>query len=187
MKYPILFGSLLGGIILVSTVVLATAFPVGSFIDEPLSTIVNIPQIMPYFTIFATIIGISLLLFIYSAFKHFGEPDLKTKWIIGLSFLIGLIMIWTPYNDYQITFKIIHTLTGLGLAINMIILAIRFNKISNISNKTLAAIREKIPSIMGLGTLGIMVVSGINLIMELYFFTLATIWLILVGITIKKG
>ncbi|MBN1175582.1 hypothetical protein JXA48_02980 [Candidatus Woesearchaeota archaeon] len=186
MKYPILFGSLLGGTILTSTIVLATVFPVSSFLEEPLSTIVNIPQIMPYFTVFATLIGIALLLFIYSAFNHFGEPNKETKILIGVAFIIGLMMIWTPYNDKQLLFKIIHTFTGLGLALSMIIIAIKFNKISRISNKSLAWIRSKLPSVMGIETLGIRVISGINLIMEIYFFTLATLWLVLVGITIKE-
>lgn len=186
MKYPILFGGLLGGTILFSTIILALVFPIDGFLKEPLSTIVNIPNIMPYFTVFGTIIGLLLALFIYSAFKEFGEPDIKIKSLMITTTILGMIMVWAPYNDYQLIFKIIHTITALGVAINLIILAIKFDKISSLSSKVLSIIKKKIPQVMGIGTLGIMILTGINLVMEIYFFALAMIWLIIVGVTIKE-
>ena len=42
------------------------------------------------------------------------------------------------------------------------------------------------PTAMGVGTAGLFIITGINLIMELYFFFLASLWLVLVGITVKK-
>lgn len=186
MKYPILFGSLLGGIMLIGTLTLAVVFPVHGFLQDPFSTIMNIPNIMPYFTFFGTIFGILLTAFIYSAFREFGKVDLKTKLEIFITSVFGFLMIWTPWNDYQIFFKWLHTISGLLVAVGVLILAIRFNKISGIKDKIIDKIREKIPLVMGIGTLGLWITTGINMLMETYFFFLATVWLIIVGIVIKR-
>lgn len=186
MKHPILFGGLLGGTFITSLVLMAIFFPVGTFFDKPLSTIMNLPNIMPFFTIIGTIMGIFLGLFIYGAFKEFDGATKRINWMIIIGATLGFLMIWIPYNDIQTTLKLAHTIAGIGLVIMLIILAYEFNKISQITSKTLSWMKEKLPPAMGIGTFGIMIVSGINLLMEAYFFTLAFIWLLIVGIVIKK-
>jgi hypothetical protein len=186
MKYPVLFGGLLGGSILASMIVLTMSFPMYSFIEDPLSTIANIPNIMPFFGPLATLMGVFLALFVYSAFNHFGELDKKVKIILGSTFIMGLLMIWIPYNDIQLFFKWLHTFAGLGMVGGLIWLGYEFNKRTQLTSKTLQKIRDKVPPAIGIGTAGIMIVTGINILMQFYIVVLMTFWLIVAGITIKE-
>lgn len=187
MKHPILFGALFGSTILGATIALALAHPEIPFTEEALSTVVNLPHIYPLFIIGGILFSILLTIFVYFAFTAIGHNTRKVRTILFSILASGIALIISPYNDHQLVFKWSHTILGFIVMVLVVLLAWEFSKVKRPAEKALSWLTNITPKAMGIGTAGLFIFTGINLIMELYFFTLVCLWLILVGITVKKS
>lgn len=187
MKYPLLFGIILAAFLSGSAVFFAVGFPSIGFLEEPFSVVTNLPYIHPLFIIGGIMFGIGLAIFIYLAFRSVNHDTTLVRTLIGAGFVSGILMIVTPYNDAQIFFKWAHTILALLLAVLTILLSYEFNKVEKPKEKVLAWIQRYLPSLLGVGTAGLFITSGINMLMETYFFLLASLWLVMVGVTLKRA
>lgn len=185
MRTPVLWGSILSSIILAS-VIYFTSFPEITFFENAYSSIASLPHITPYFLAITIAFGTGLYLFLALAFIAVNRNTLKVRTILITAYFSGTAMILTPYDKNIFGLWFSHTLFAFILTILIVLLAYEFAKVRKPKTKIIAWLQRYLPPAMGTGTLALFIISGINMLMETYFFTLTSIWLLVVGLVVKE-
>ena len=82
---------------------------------------------------------------------------------------------------------LIHTALAFILAIFVVVLVYEFATVKRPKAKAIAWLQQYLPHALGTGTLALFIISGINMLMQTYFFILTSIWLLVVSIIVKES
>jgi hypothetical protein len=147
-------------------------------IDKPISTLGNIENNYLFFVIGSII---ALFLITYFLYQLYKINKIKFYWWIYLIPLFGLLMIFIPYNDNNLIAKQFHTFFAV-IAAFLILCSMYFFIIKNNENSILIKkISKLLIFITFIGTFTLFLFTGINTIMQLFYFIFILIWFNLVS------
>lgn len=187
MRRPLLYSSLLAGTLLATAAYFTLGFPDIPFLENAYSTIVDLPTIFPYFVPAAIAFAVALTLFLHLSFRAVGHETPLVKGILAALFAAGIVLILTPYDHALLGYWFLHTIAAFTIAGLIVTLGLEFRKVQRPKEKALAWLQRHLPPVMGIGTLGIFLAAGISMLMETYFFILASAWLMVMGLTIREA
>ncbi|MGM5484492.1 MAG: hypothetical protein ACQEP1_01315 [Nanobdellota archaeon] len=144
-----------------------------SLLKEPLSMIGNMEGNYPLF-LAGTGIVIVLLPFVIKRITDKLNAGLKREHIAFA--LIGITAILLPYNDEMMLSKAIHTFLGIAAALVMTRIIYVIDKDFHPENKAAKFISRYTPIISILGTFALFIITGLNTIIELFYFATMLIW-----------
>lgn len=162
-------------------------FPDVAFLEGAYSTIVNLPDVLPFFIPIAIAFAIGATAFIYFAFLAVDHDKPSVRGLLITAFAAGMILILSPYDKERYWLWLVHTTMGFVIAAVIVFLGMEFGKVDQPREKALGWLRRRLPSLLGIGTAGLFITAGINMLMETYFFVLASFWFVVVGVTVKQA
>jgi len=187
MRYPLLFSIALAGLFLVGVLGLVLATPHIAFLDEVVSTLGNIPGIVPYFIAGGVAFAVGAAFFLWKAFAIVGQDTLRARRLILALAVVGVVLVAMPYNKEQLFFRWGHTALGFLAAGLIVLLGLEFDKAEKPAQKGLAWLRAHTPKALGFGTAGLAAATGVSMVMEAYAMVLSLLWLVLVGVSASRA
>lgn len=162
---------------------LTLRYMAGPFLETTFSTIGNMPGAYWQFAIGGAILGILGGLVIAEIFKRlelFEDKYLRILFHLSLILVIGIAIV--PYTHSLPVLRIIHTGIGWIAAINFVLLMKRVHTMKTFPHKWKNKFLKYMPHITGFGTLGLYIGTGLNLLMEFFFFGSLLFWILIMGL-----
>lgn len=158
------------------------------FIAEPvlettLSAIGYLPGAFWQFAIFGIgtgALGALLVTKILKRFSIYEDKYLRLLLVFSFILVVGIVVI--PYTHSLPVLRIIHTAVGWLTALNVVLFMKRVHMVKQFKQKWKNRFLQHMPYVTGLGTIGIFIVSGINLFQEMFFFASMLCWMLIMGV-----
>lgn len=153
------------------------------FLETTFSTIGNMPGAYWQFVVGGIVLGTIGAFVVAEIFKRldvYQDKYLRILFHLSLIFMFGIAVV--PYTHSLPFLRIVHTAIGWVAALNFVLLMMRVRKMKTFSHPWKNKFLKYMPHITGLGTLSLYAATGLNLLMEFFFFGSLLCWILIMGL-----